>query len=219
MRIDTKQTEVYPFTELSDEAKEKARAWYRSDNLSYDWWDSVYDDADQIAECLGIEIDRKGKNRPAIYFSGFCSQGDGACFEGSYRYKKGWSQALDSYAPAAWRGADGEWIYSERNAELIKIGEALQKAQATRFYKIEATIKHRGHYNHSLCTAIDVFHTEQVSREVPEDDVRDALRAFMDWIYSELEREYDFLQSNEVIDETLSDASCYEFTEDGEVYS
>lgn len=218
MRIDTKQTEVYPFAELSDEAKEKARAWYRSDNLDYDWWDSVYDDADEIAKCLGIEIDRKGKSRPAIYFSGFCSQGDGACFEGSYRYNKGWRKALNSHAPAAWRGADGEWHYNERNAELFKIGEALQKAQAAHFYKLEATIQHRGRYNHSLYTAIDVFHTEDDYREVPEDDVRDALRNFMDWIYDQLEREYDFLQSDEVIDETLSDVGGYEFTEDGEIY-
>lgn len=37
----------YQFDELSDEAKEKAREWYKSDALDYEWWESVYEDAAQ----------------------------------------------------------------------------------------------------------------------------------------------------------------------------
>lgn len=58
------ETKVYNFTELNDEAKEVARNWYRENTLDYDWRDSVYEDARQCAEILGIDIDR-------IYFSGF----------------------------------------------------------------------------------------------------------------------------------------------------
>lgn len=45
MRTITKQTDVYQFSELSDKAKEKARECIRDGNLSYDWWDNVFEDA------------------------------------------------------------------------------------------------------------------------------------------------------------------------------
>lgn len=40
-----KITTVYQFDELNDEAKEKAREWYRSGALDYKWWESTYEDA------------------------------------------------------------------------------------------------------------------------------------------------------------------------------
>ena len=41
-------TEIFTFDELSDEAKEKAREWYRDGALDYDWWESTYEDAANI---------------------------------------------------------------------------------------------------------------------------------------------------------------------------
>ena len=38
---------VYFFNELSDDAKEKAREWYRDGALDYDWYDSIYEDAER----------------------------------------------------------------------------------------------------------------------------------------------------------------------------
>ena len=43
MRI--KETKVYPFDELSEEAKEKAVQGLWDINLFYEWWESIYDDA------------------------------------------------------------------------------------------------------------------------------------------------------------------------------
>jgi hypothetical protein len=37
-------TTVYTFDELSDNAKEKAREWWRSNGLDYEWYDSCIDD-------------------------------------------------------------------------------------------------------------------------------------------------------------------------------
>lgn len=98
---------VYDFDELSEQAKQKAIEDYRIDGLEYDWWDYIYEDADRIASMMGIEVERKsvplmsGKTRqdPAIYLTGFSSQGDGACFEGVYRYRKGCVKAVHAYAP------------------------------------------------------------------------------------------------------------------------
>ena len=52
----TFEVTVFKFNELDDKAKEKAREWYREGALNYDWWDSVYEDAERIAEILGIEL-------------------------------------------------------------------------------------------------------------------------------------------------------------------
>lgn len=53
------ETKVFEFGELSDSAKEKARAWYREGALDYDWWDSTYEDAERIGlKITGFDLDR-----------------------------------------------------------------------------------------------------------------------------------------------------------------
>lgn len=64
---------------------------YRGINVQHDWWDSLFEDFVRELSEIGIEVDttsrqtRSGKpvSEPDIYFSGFCSQGDGASFDGS----------------------------------------------------------------------------------------------------------------------------------------
>jgi hypothetical protein len=43
---------LYNYVELSADAQEKARDWYR-DGIDWEWWDSVYEDA----ETIGLQID------------------------------------------------------------------------------------------------------------------------------------------------------------------
>ena len=138
-RQDTKITTVYTYAELSDAAKEKARDNYREGNLDYDWWESVYTDAIELAAVMGIEIGvRRGGKEPAIFFSGFCSQGDGACFEGTYRYKKGALKDLEATAPTGYRHPEtGEWMDLPANVQLQLICRDLQLIQRPFLYKLE----------------------------------------------------------------------------------
>lgn len=46
------KVKVYQFDELSEEAKEKARGWFREGAFDYEWYDSTYEDAKEI----GLEI-------------------------------------------------------------------------------------------------------------------------------------------------------------------
>jgi hypothetical protein len=220
-RQDTKVTTVYTFAELSDRAKEKARDAYREGNLDYDWWDGVYTDAIDMAALIGIEIGtRRGGKQPAIFFSGFSSQGDGACFEGSYRYRKGALKALQSAAPAGHKDeATGLWVEQEANKELHDIARVLQQVQRPFLYKLEATVKQSGHYQHSGCTHIEVTHAESMYRDIgdAEDGIKQALRDFMDWIYRRLEAEYDSLNSDEAVEESIEANEC-EFLESGTRY-
>ena len=198
------ETKVYTFDELSDKAKEKAREWYReNDDFSF-YAECIIDDAKTIGALMGIDIDK-------IYFSGFYSQGDGACFEGSYSYKKGSLKAVKSYAPL--------------DIELHKIAGALAKLQKQHFYRLSASVKHRGHYYHEQCTEIDVLRNCEYMFSTSDSYVRGSdsdgaalvilLRDFMQWIYRQLEKEYEYLNSNEVVDENII-ANEYEFTEEGE---
>ena len=55
----TIEVKVYQFNELNEQAKDKARNWWRESGLEYRWWDSVYEDATNI----GLEITRFGLDR------------------------------------------------------------------------------------------------------------------------------------------------------------
>ena len=69
------ETKVYSFDELSKEAKEKALEELRYINVDYEnWADDTIEQIKRIGSYLGIEIDQ-------VLYSGFSSQGDGACFE------------------------------------------------------------------------------------------------------------------------------------------
>lgn len=199
---------LYKFDELSDKAKETARDWYRQfvfdDNND---WDCIYEDAATIAEMLGIELRQKpvklmnGGTRyePAIYFSGFSSQGDGACFEGTYSYRKGSVKAIKAHAP--------------EDKELHRIAVTLFEIQRKAFYRITANITHHGAYSHSGCIDIDVD-CEDSDMYFEADVCCQCLRDFADWIYDQLRKEYEYQNSDESIDENIT-CNDYTFTEEG----
>jgi len=55
----TIRTKVYQFSELSEQAKQKAIEWGYDLNVSYGWWESVYEDAAAIGlKITGFDIDR-----------------------------------------------------------------------------------------------------------------------------------------------------------------
>lgn len=57
MRI--KQIKLYQFSELSEEAKDKAIESLYDVNVDYDWWESTYEDAANIGlKLTGFDIDR-----------------------------------------------------------------------------------------------------------------------------------------------------------------
>lgn len=188
---------VYTFAELSDSAKAAAIEANRDINTDHEWWDNVYYDATTIAALFGLEIDR-------IFFSGFWSQGDGARFEGRYRYKKGALKAVKAYAPL--------------DTELHGIVERLQAAQSRRFYSLVATTDASGRYEHSGCMSVDVdvYDPDRFGAvdDQSESDIKDNLRWFADWIYDRLEQEHEYLTSDEAVIESLVCGEC-EFYENG----
>lgn len=55
----TVEIKLYKFNELSEKAKEKAIEKLYYTNVDFDWWESVYDDAENIGlKITGFDIDR-----------------------------------------------------------------------------------------------------------------------------------------------------------------
>lgn len=205
----TLRIKVYTFDELSDAAKEKARAWWRDcENQDFDT-DFLYEDFERVAKILGVEFDKRrvdlygGGHRyaPKIWWTGFYSQGDGASWEGSYAYAKGCAKEMRRYAP--------------KDAELHRIADELAAVQKVNAYQVRALAKHRGHYYHSGCMEVDVFHNRD--RELDgrfQDRVTQVLRDFADWMWKQLRDEYEYRMSDEQVDESIR-INDYTFTADG----
>lgn len=59
MRIETITRKLYPFDELSEDAKDKAIESLYDTNVHFDWWDDTYEDAAQIGlKITEFDIDR-----------------------------------------------------------------------------------------------------------------------------------------------------------------
>jgi hypothetical protein len=204
-------TTVYQFPELSDAAKDKARAWYRELGPHDDWWDAVYEDFERVCDILGIRLKTKAVRlmgggtlqKPCVWFSGFCSQGDGASYEGRFSHARGSTKGIRDYSP--------------QDATLHNIADRLQAVQRRNFYQLIAECSHRGRYYHEYCMAIDVTRDSPTGQEPTSDSeeiVIEALRDLARWLYRQLEAEQDHLASDDAIEEGII-ANEYTFTKAG----
>ncbi len=208
---ETIEITLFSFAELSEEAKAKAREWYRDGALDYDWHAFVYEDFEAICALIGVSLKTSNvrlmgggtRQKPNIYFRGFWNQGDGACFEGQYRYKKRAGKAIRAYAPS--------------DEMLHRIVDNLASIQRRNFYQLSADCRHRGHYYHEYCMVVAVDRNSPAGQDVTadaEEAVKEALRDLARWLYRQLERDYEYLNSDSAIDEAIL-ANAYRFTEDG----
>lgn len=189
------------FDALPEDLKAKILDEHRHWNTEHiDWWEGVYEQFKGDMDAIGIQVER-------MYFSGFWSQGDGACFEG---YVFDWELFLNSLG------------YTE--PALID--------HATSYFGMR--VEHRGHYYHENCTSFG-FDTPLPSSNEDEDFIddyspheRDSLQeavwlallnqysgdsferefteAFKDHmrdLYQRLEEEYDYLTSDEAVLDSL----------------
>lgn len=208
---ETRAITVYRLDELPDGAKERARDWYRQTAFDYPWYDFVYQDFETVCDLLGLRLKTSParlygggtRQKPSIYFRGFWSQGDGACFEGQYRYRPGVAKMIRAHAPTY--------------LELHQIADTLLEVQRRNFYQLTASAIHRGHYYHEYCMVLDVDRDSLANQDMTadaEEGVKEALRDLARWLYRELEREFKYLNSDSAIDEAVEANAC-RFTADG----
>lgn len=183
---------LYKFDELTEEAKQKSIEENRYINTEcWGWWHSVEDMFKENMAKLGYEVEK-------IYFSGFNSQGDGACFEGKV-------YILD-------------WLKAH------KLGK---KYRSLYNYVAEhggyVTIAQIGHYYHERSMAFDEdsFYYEMDSEskavdqmtkvmELIEEEVEEQARQ----LYKDLKAESDYLMSDDVVADVLT-INEYDFLAEG----
>lgn len=211
--IEVEEKTTFTFDELSDDAKDKAldAERYSEGYLSYEWWDSTYEDAVRMATILGIQIDTTRHTphggRPFystdIHFSGFSSQGDGASFSGYYISKPDAATEMAKEAPL--------------DMELQRIAAALTLMSITQRLMgnapPECRITQEGRYSHSGTMDLASDYLDDVPESM-EKDLLQLVRDFADWIYKQLGNEHDYLMSDEVVAEQLADRR---FDESGSV--
>ncbi len=192
-----------------ESVSEKTIDKYRHINVEHDdWWEYTYNEFVLSMEQVGIDVDR-------MFFSGFWSQGDGACFEGRIGDTK---LFLDKH-------------FTPTDYPMIR--KLLGSGGAITF-----RCKHSGHYYHENCTSFDVdcdlfayvmdkptdFHEQVVERmdeqlDLEMDDFEKAsveiFKNHMRTLYRTLEKEYNYLVGDEAVTETII-ANDLNETDEGE---
>ena len=187
MRTETITRELYTFTELDDDAQQRAIEKLWDLNVGHDWWDCTYETITTAARCLGIDCTVEGFD---------LDRGQSVDLRGGYSYRKGWRAAL--------RAEFGGALL----ATLVKIGEELQAAQRRAFYLARVELHPVRHG-----TAYTVY---SKSGAYVTDDLADALRSFEHWAWCLLRDEFEHLTSDDAIKETI-EANEYEFDANGDL--
>lgn len=209
------ETTVYSFDELSDAAKESARGWYRDasegDNSFADF---TTDDLLKACEALGVDVGTHtvrlmgggSRQAPNVWWSGFYSQGDGASFDGSYSYAKAAKSKLAEHF------GDSDLV------TLVNLAQRLVNVQRRNGYQLSASIDQSGRYSHSGTMSVSVDHGRDYTvKAEDEEELQQVFRELADWFYSNLRDEYEWINSDEQVDETIR-ANEYTFTEEGTIF-
>lgn len=215
----TRTITLYRFDELTDHAKEQARDWYREANaMETDHLDFVLLDCERIGSKLGVEFLRRHNRTPhdtivcnaCIQYRGFGSQGDGACFFGTYAYAPNWRASLKAE------------IGGDDLDELTAIGQRLEEIQSRYGYALTAQITDPGgRYSHEQRPDIDVYDSRSTvppitieARRERSTAVAGCMRDLMRVFYRYLERAHNDETSDKTVSENII-ANDYLFSENG----
>lgn len=159
---------------------------YCSTDWGSEWYSGIYEDFERGMADIGVVVTN-------IYFSGFSSQGDGACFEG---YVKEW----------------GKFLTATGDKELAAVSD---------LFNLSLSWAHHGYYYHERCTSFSADLTVENPHDPDSDPLRyevweitqpeggpfegleesfiDFLRGHMKDLYHLLEKEYDYLTDDEQV--------------------
>lgn len=196
---------TYKFEELDENLQQKILEKNSDINVDYDWWDYIYEDINDVAEILGINIKQKpvklinGSTRydPAIWFTGFYHQGEGSAFDAEYSYAKGSIKKIKKYAPD--------------DKELHRIAQSLFQIQSDNFFQITVSI--RSYRDSAISVSVDRNDYKSLTKNA-EEDMINVMNDFNHWIFKRLKEAFNFLTSEEVIKETII-SNDYDFDEYG----
>ena len=203
MRTKVIEIKVFKFHELSEEAQQKAIEEVIEQKRDYDndyFFECTLDDWKERLSSLGFL-------EPEIRFSGFWSQGDGASFD---------CKQIDLNVLFAHLEAQGN-KYAKKalrfDLPFYLFGSIDQNSFATHYcHERTRSFSFDGFHVRDRC-----YRLERLVAEL-EEDIEMLRYDLCNEIYRDLEREYEYQLSEEVIIEDI-EAHDYEFLADGSLYS
>lgn len=168
---------------------------YRDINVDYRWWVDTYDTFRKAMRTLyGVEVDQ-------INFSGFCSQGDGACFTTEWGSIPTLLTALDR------QDKYPEWMFFEEPPEYkVYVSDSRYSHSDDMVIELcENQPIHDGYDGDVVGPAVweAYVRMRDESTERLGKELLDFFRAQADTLYSMLEDMYNYLTSDEVVWDTI----------------
>ena len=181
---------------VNSEQRELLLEKHRYINVEHDdWWDGVYSDFREDMREVGVNVRR-------MFFSGFWSQGDGACFEGEFynlrtyldHHHKGQYPMIHKLLEHGGR----VYITCAHNGRYYHENSTLFSVEADTFYHL---VECPTEFHEQIVDTWD----KQLKHEMEdfERDVVEQWRSYMQDLYRRLEAEYDYLTGDEAVWEVI----------------
>lgn len=182
------------FSELDERAKRRARDDSRDRNVDHDWWDYTYEDARRIGALLGIDIQNHRKF-PDIEFDIDCGTITVPFY---YNYSPKAVQSIAEYAP--------------KDAELNSLAVDFTMLQHAVRLTTGGRLFGSNTRSHVQVDVVDVPGEAPPPTEFQENALEALFKRFENWLLTCLTEEYEYLTSDECLDQYLAEE---EFDEDG----
>ena len=180
------------WTALPDDVQERLLEEHRDLNVLHDWSDETIAEFKAKALALGIDVDD-------VYWSGFWSQGDGACFTGRIA---DWSKFLAAVKPDI-DPAVGGWVYDNSTRMRIRTrGSYCHSGTMTTEFEFQDLDQPPDLEDLQLSLWRVLTKNGNILYEM-ERDILAYLRDLADGLYRDLEKEYEDLTSDEAVVDAL----------------
>jgi hypothetical protein len=217
------ETKTYDYQELEEDAKQKVREWWYEHGLWDRWYEDTYEDFKRDGYDLGFVIDK-------FSFTGFYSQGDGACWEGKVDVAQ-WlkTHTNDSIARDAWCALIQEEfcnkhfnIYTKNNhyshsntMTCVGWDWCDENGEEDYLYLKLPSIFQGMHYKdvRNLITSSDYIYKDPNDIEQA---AFESAKEYADKLYKQLREEYEYLTSEESLIQSC-EANDWRFDEEGDM--
>jgi hypothetical protein len=194
---------VLRFGDLSDEAKANAIENARDINVDLEDW------ADPIIEGFVENMNEAGISDVEVEYSGFWSQGDGACFTGVVRGEEDKITLITKEL--------GMNVYPEVIENIyIRIAKNSGRYSHSRTMNAEVEVDGDDEIELDMGTGLIIPINIQDQCELIQARLEEWARGKADELYDKLEKSYDDLCSDEAVSQCLI-ANEYEYDEEGNI--
>jgi hypothetical protein len=197
----------------SDLNKKQIIDKYRYFNVEHNWWEFVYEDFVEHVEEKGISTTEKD-----ISFSGFWSQGDGACYTGTI-HSSDMKRFMDAHDLS--EQYESAYFFAELEQIYVTINRTSSHYNHSHTMRVSLNDDFADEYEHdSLRSEVyKVMERDFVNNfESLEKRIEEICRGYADELYRNLGEEYDYLTSDEVVSEALEVNGIFEQSTEGEEY-